>query len=101
MLKHIVFFRLADEAEGKTKNENARIMKEQLENLIHHIPVLRKIEVGINSVEAPQDNYDIVLYSEFDSWVDLDIYQKHPEHQKVLAFISKVRIARAAVDYEI
>ncbi|MDL2289825.1 Dabb family protein [Paludibacteraceae bacterium OttesenSCG-928-F17] len=101
MLKHIVFFRLADEAEGKTKAENAGFIKEELENLIHHIPVLRKIEVGINSAEAPQSNYDLVLYSEFDSFDDLDIYQKHPEHQKVVAYINKVRIDRAAVDYEI
>ncbi len=80
MLKHIVFFKLADEAEGRTKNENARMMKEQLENLIHCIPVLRKIEVGINSPEAPEDNYDIVLCTEFDNFEDLNIYQKHPEH---------------------
>lgn len=101
MLKHIVFFKLAEEAEGNTKIQNAQIIKNQLENLIHYIPELRKIEVGINSLDAPQDNYDLVLYSEFDNMKDLDIYQKHPDHQKVLAFISKVRIARAAVDYEI
>ena len=38
MIKHIVCFRLADEAEGKSKAENAQIIKEGLENLVNLIP---------------------------------------------------------------
>jgi hypothetical protein len=100
MIKHIVFFSLADNAEGKTKAENAQLIKEGLENLIYHIPELKKIEVGINSPEAPQGNYDISLYCEFDSFEALDIYQAHPEHKKIAACIGKVRTGRACVDYE-
>ena len=33
MIKHIVFFRLLDEAEGHTKLENARIIKDGLVSL--------------------------------------------------------------------
>jgi Stress responsive A/B Barrel Domain len=44
-------------------------------------------------------DFDIALYSEFESYADLDIYQEHPEHLKVASFIGKVRTARAAVDY--
>ena len=38
MIKHIVFFGLAENAEGKTKAENAAIIKAELENLKHLIP---------------------------------------------------------------
>jgi len=33
MIKHIVFFGLADNAEGKTKVDNAAFIKSELENL--------------------------------------------------------------------
>ena len=101
MIKHIVFFGLADSAEGKSKVENAQIIKSGLENLIHLIPQIKKIEVGINYPNAPKTNYDIALYSEFDAMEDVDIYQEHPEHKKVAAYIAKVKISRAAVDYEV
>lgn len=101
MIKHIVFFGLADHAEGKSKIENANIIKAELENLINFIPEIKKIEVGINCPNAPKTNFDIALYSEFESFETLDIYQEHPEHKKVAAFIGKVRTSRAAVDYEV
>jgi len=101
MIKHIVFFGLADSAEGKSKVENAQIIKSGLENLIHLIPQIKKIEVGINYPNSPKTNYDIALYSEFDAMEDVDIYQEHPEHKKVAAYIAKVKISRAAVDYEV
>jgi len=101
MIKHIVFFELANQAEGKSKAENAVIIKSGLENLIHLIPELKKIEVGINHPEAPASNYDVALYCEFDSLADLDVYQNHPEHKKVGAYIGKVKTGRTCVDYEI
>jgi hypothetical protein len=101
MIKHIVFFGLAEYAEGKTKAENALKVKHDLENLIHLIPELKTIEVGVNHPEAPAANYDVALYVEVENLAALDSYQTHPEHQKVTAFISKVKTARAAVDYEV
>ena len=100
MIKHIVFWNLADNAEGKTKAENALIVKTELENLINEIPQIKKIEVGINHFDAPTGNYDLALYSEFETMNDLDIYQKHPVHQQAASYIKKVVTARAAVDYE-
>ena len=99
MIKHIVFFCLAEEAEGKTKAENAVHIKTELENLKNLIPQIVSIEVGINVPNAPKTDFDIALYSEFNSFKDLDIYQEHPEHLRVAGFIGKVRTARAAVDY--
>jgi hypothetical protein len=101
MIKHIVFFGIVDEAEGKNKAEIMQFIKQELENLINLIPQLRKIEVGINHPDAPDGNYDLALYSEFDCMADLDTYQVHPEHKRVAAFIGKVKTSRACVDYEV
>jgi hypothetical protein len=101
MIKHIVFFGIVEEAEGKNKNEIMQYIKDELENLIHLVPQLRKIEVGLNHPEAPAGNFDLALYSEFDNMADLDAYQVHPEHKRVAAYIGKVKTSRACVDYEV
>jgi len=93
-------FQLSDFAEGKTKKENATFIKSQLENLQHLIPELKKIEVGIQMEETASENFDLVLYSEFENVEDLKIYINHPEHKKVGAYIGKVKIGRVAVDYK-
>lgn len=100
MIKHLVFFKLAEEAEGNSKAQNILIVKERLEALKEVIPVIRKIEIFSNHPQASSENYDIVLDSEFDSLEDLKIYAEHPEHLKVGDFIAKIRIGRAAIDYE-
>ncbi|MEA5128628.1 MAG: Dabb family protein [Proteiniphilum sp.] len=100
MVKHLVFFQLAEEAEGNAKAENILLVKEKLEALKAVIPVIRKIVVFPNHPRASSENYDIVLDSEFDSLEDLKIYAEHPEHLKVGEFIAKVRIGRTAIDYE-
>lgn len=100
MIKHIVLFKLAAEAEGNSKSHNAQIIKEQLEALKDKIEVIRKIEVSLNHAKASPDNYDLMLDSEFDSWEDLQHYIVHPEHQKVGKFILKVKEDRVAIDYE-
>lgn len=100
MVRHIVLFKLANEAEGRSKAENALIIKERLEELKNTIPVIRKIEVKINLSEASADNHDVILESEFDTLEDVRTYAVHPEHIKVGEFIAKVRTSRAAIDYE-
>lgn len=100
MIKHIVFFGLADNAEGKTKAENANYIKQELENLKNMIPEIKMIEVGINHKDALATNWDIALNSEFESLETLETYQLHPEHKRVAAYIGKVRTTRACVDYE-
>lgn len=101
MIKHIVFFGIVEDAAGKSKMEIMQFIKKELENLIHFIPELKKIEVGINHPDAPLGNYDLVLYSEFNSMADLDAYQVHPEHKRVAAYIGTVKVSRACVDYEV
>lgn len=100
MIKHLVLFRLADEALGRSKEENALLVKEKLEALKGVIPQIRKMEVRVNHADASSENYDLLLESEFASFSDLNAYAVHPAHLEVGAFVVKVRIARAAFDYE-
>lgn len=99
MLKHIVMWRLKDEAEGATKAENAQKMKEMLEALPAKVPGVITLEVGIDVVQA-ETSSDVCLYSEFNNLAEMDAYQAHPEHQKCVAFIKQVVTERRAVDYD-
>jgi hypothetical protein len=101
MIKHVVFFRLKDEAEGHTKLENALRIKGDLIRLLDVIPCLRSEEVGINIPNAENTDFDICLECLFDTWADLHTYATHPEHLKVAGFIGLCKSARSAVDYEI
>lgn len=100
MIRHIVMWQLKDEAEGKSKQENAAIIKKSLEALEGIVPQLRSIKVGINMQGTPENNFDVVLNCTLDDLAALSAYQVNPEHQKVVAYIVKVVSARVCVDYE-
>ncbi|ABO35006.1 Stress responsive alpha-beta barrel domain protein [Methanococcus maripaludis C5] len=99
MIKHIVMWKLKDNANANEKLENAKIIKTNLEALKEVIPEIKYIEVGIDSKKF-ENNYDVVLVSEFGNFEDLDVYQKHPSHLKVGKFVKSVAELRTAVDYE-
>lgn len=93
MIKHIVLWKLKPNAEGRSAEQNAAIMKRELEALKGKIPQIMHIEVGVNMI--PSDAaYDIALYSEFADEHDLNIYQKHPDHLRAADFTAKVRESR-------
>ena len=96
MTTHIVFWHLKDFAEGGTKEDNARIIKQRLEALVGVVPGLRDLSVGMN---ANDGEYDLALVSHHDSMEALAAYTEHPEHQNVRAFVLKVIDKRAAVDF--
>lgn len=100
MVKHIVMWKLKDEALGKNKKENALLIKEKLEGLKGQIPEILEIEVGIDFLESEQ-SYDVVLVSTFSNKDALDRYQKHPKHIEVGSFVGEVRLSRTVVDYEV
>ncbi len=100
MIRHVVMWRLADEAAGAAKKHNAARIKEGLEALAGQIEGLMDLEVGTNAIELP-GNYDIVLIADFQDEAALERYQVHPEHVKVADFIKQVRLERVAADYVI
>lgn len=100
MLRHIVMWQFKDEAEGKTRAENCKYIKAQLEALTGKISFIRRLEVGINEYHSPMSS-DMVLITEFDSKEDLDLYAGHPDHVKVSDYVAKVRVSRTVVDYNL
>ncbi|GHV15691.1 stress responsive protein [Fibrobacterales bacterium] len=84
-------------AEGRTGKENAEILAQKLNALRSIIPIAVKIEAG---VDFSGSDYDIALHSEFKTAEDLNAYQKHPAHEKIIEWVKEVRESRAAVDFE-
>ncbi len=99
MIKHIVMWRLKEFAAGASREENAKKLKESLEDLKDKIEDIKAIEVGINFNSSPAA-FDVVLYSEFSDMEGLNAYQNHPEHLKIVDFVGEIRTERAVVDYE-
>lgn len=100
MIKHIVLLTFKESPEGKTKQEIIRETKALLERLKDKIKEIKHWEVGINFNPAPHA-YDLALYSEFSSKEDLLAYTNHPEHQRVVEHVGRVRDQRVVVDYEV
>jgi hypothetical protein len=101
MIRHIVMWRLADNAEGRSKAENLLLMQKALLALRDRIPTIRRLEVGIDG-NPTADSSHIVLVIDFDDWEGLRTYSAHPEHQRVVhELIRKVRTEKRVVDYEI
>ncbi|MGB7341421.1 MAG: Dabb family protein [Phototrophicaceae bacterium] len=91
MIAHVVFIKLQDKA-------TATEIKAQLESLPPQIPEIKHYEVGIDEVESSR-SFDVCLYSQFDSYDTLKIYNDHPAHVEVLAFIRERVTTVHAVDY--
>ncbi len=100
MVKHIVFLTFKDFAEGKTKQEKLKETQALLEGLKDKIKEVKHLEVGIN-FNPGAHAYDLALYSEFSSKEDLLAYTNHPEHQKIVEHLGRVRDQRIVVDYEV
>jgi Stress responsive A/B Barrel Domain len=99
MIKHIVIWKLKDQAEGSDKAANAAKVKRLLDSCSDCVPGIAKFEV---SLAGPgfECTYDVVLYSEFVDRRALDAYQEHPDHKAIKPFIGAVRESRQCMDYE-
>ena len=99
MVKHIVMFKLKKELADVDKAQLMRRFKQAIEALPPQIPFIRHIEVGLNI--NTNEQWDIVLYSEFDSLADVQTYACHPAHVAAAALLADTKDGRACVDYEI
>ena len=100
MIKHIVMWKLHDQANGRLKAENAAAFKRQLEQLPAVIPEIQSLEVGIGYKSADGSIFDMVLTTSHAGKDELQSYAVHPEHQKVLSFAGSIVAERRVVDYE-
>ncbi len=100
MIKHIVFWKLKDHAEGADRATNALAMKAKLDACADLVPGILKFETSL-AQPGLEATYDVVLYSEFADKATLDAYQDHPDHVAIKPFIGAVREARQCMDYEV
>jgi len=94
MITHIVLFKLKDRSP-----ESVQATADVLRAMEGQIEQLRKLEVGVDVLHTER-SYDIALTTIFDSLDDLQAYQVHPVHQKVIEHMSQVRESSVSVDYE-
>jgi heme-degrading monooxygenase HmoA len=100
MIKHIVMWKLKEEAEGADRSTNAREMKRRLDDCASIVPGIITFEVTLAQPDL-EATYDVVLYSEFADRAALAAYIAHPVHQAVVPFIGAIREGRQCMDYEI
>lgn len=100
MIKHIVMWKLKEQAEGAGRAHNAREMKRRLDECANVVPGMLAFEVTLAQPDL-EATYDVVLYSEFADRAALEAYASHPTHQAVVPFIGAIREARQCMDYEV
>ncbi|MFJ3046567.1 Dabb family protein [Herbaspirillum chlorophenolicum] len=100
MIKHIVMWKLKEQAEGADRATNIVKMKALLDSCANVVPGILKFEAVV-AQPGLEATYDVVLYSEFESRAALDAYQEHPDHVAIKPFIGAVREGRQCMDYEI
>ena len=101
MIRHIVMWKLKDEAAGATKQKNAEKLKLILEGLRTNIEEIKAVEVGIQISEETEEAYDVVLICDFETELDFKMYTRSPHHKKAIDFIEAVAEKRIFVDYNV
>ena len=98
MVGHVVMFKLKPFENKKEKEDIMLQIKADLEGLVSVIPEIRRLEVKMNV--NSNEEYDLILLSEFDNLHDVHAYASHPEHIKASQLLIAHREKRACVDYE-
>ena len=99
MIKHVVMWRLKENAEGNDKSGNAAAVTDKLLKLKPVISEIDSIEIGSNINESDAA-FDLVLITTHLDKQALATYIAHPAHQEAASFIGKVVAERNVVDFE-
>jgi hypothetical protein len=99
MIRHVVSWKLAATDEAQRELDATAIV-EGLESLPALIPEILAFRVGRN-VATYDGNWDLTLIADYASLDALEVYQVHPEHQKVVAIVKPRVSARSGVDFEV
>ncbi len=99
MICHVVLFKLNEfESEDQKAVVRSKITKALLA-LKDSILEIMYIQIGGNH-DLNSSSYDICLISHFETLKDLELYQVHPEHLKVIELVKSNTTAKAVVDFE-
>ena len=100
MVKHVLFWKLKDYAEGRSKAENIEILRQRVLALPQSIPQIRAIEFGTNFATVAAA-FDVAVIVQFADKAGFEVFLEHPEHAALGPTVSAVRESWAVVDYEI
>ncbi len=93
MIKHIVLFKFED------PKVNVPIVRDSLYALVPKIPEIVEMQIGEDFLHSGR-SYDMALLVDFRSREDLEIYDKHPDHQQARVYIHAHRLDSKTVDFE-
>jgi quinol monooxygenase YgiN len=99
MIHHVVIWKLKPEALVEGRPRALAEMLAQAAAMRAGVPGLLRLELGANEMPGP-DAGDLVLYTEFNNWEALRVYEAHPLHQRFRALVGPLRSERRSVDYE-
>ena len=99
MIKHVVMWKLKNEAEGNSKSRNLELVKDKLLSLKPVISQISSLEVGEN-FNASDAAFDLVLITAHHDKNALTGYINHPSHKEAAVFIGNVVAERTVVDFE-
>ena len=97
MIKHVVMWKLKNEAEGNSKTRNLELVKEKLLSLKPVISQISSLDVGENFNASA---FDLVLITAHHDKNALTGYINHPSHKEAAVFIGNVIAERKVVDFE-
>ncbi|MDO4722945.1 Dabb family protein [Porphyromonas circumdentaria] len=99
MIRHIVIFNLDGFASAHEAEQHLSKIKVALEALPQTIEPLKAMKVEINT--NPKEGYGFLLEAHLPNWESIEVYARHPEHEKVVqALIVPYKKNRACVDFE-
>lgn len=94
MLTHVVCWKYKEEISEETRDEH----RAQLKNLKLLIPEVLDLRIGADILHLER-SFDTVLIATYGDRESLDIYNEHPEHQKVVAFGREIAEKVISVDF--
>lgn len=99
MYKHVVLWKLKENADGITKDELAVEVKRRLDELPGIISEISDYEVAINIGDYGASFFDVSLIASYPDEEAFKRYCVYPEHDAVVAYIQSVTVAEEIVDY--
>ena len=99
MIRHVINWKLAATAPEERDSAFAELA-EGFGSLPHVIPEIKALWIG-RDLDETEGNWDVVLIVDYATTEDLEIYQQHPEHQRVKAIVRRTTTERSAVDFEL
>jgi quinol monooxygenase YgiN len=99
MIRHIVMWKLKEEAAGASRAQNALLVKEWLDACRDAVPGILRFEAHV-AQEGLESTCDVLLYSEFASRAALEAYNQHPLHQLLKTRVGPLRESRYCFDHE-